>query len=127
MTDQEKDVTEDESVRERDVVVEEVVIEGRDYRVEGNDVSGYIGVSPEYMTYANETEKPLLTSQEEWDYTHNLDHLEGNEPDEVESSVEKEDEEESEVEVEAEDDSDKKKQENPTPVRQTVVSPVITS
>lgn len=133
MTDQEKDQLEDESVSERDsesvVVVEEVVTDGRDYRVEGNDVSGYIGVSPEYMTYANETERPLLTSQEEWNYTHNLDHLEGNEPDESGESVEveKEDKEESEVEVEAEDDPEKKKQENPTPVRQTVVSPVITS
>lgn len=29
------------------------------YAVEGNDTSQYIGVSPEYMTYANETEKPL--------------------------------------------------------------------
>lgn len=29
------------------------------YAVEDNDTSAYIGVSPEYMTYANETEKPL--------------------------------------------------------------------
>lgn len=29
------------------------------YAVEGNDTSGYIGVSPEYATYANETEAPL--------------------------------------------------------------------
>jgi hypothetical protein len=28
------------------------------YAVEGNDTSGYRGVSQEYMTYANETEKP---------------------------------------------------------------------
>jgi len=33
--------------------------EGRVMAVEGNDLSGYIGVSPEYMTYANETEAPL--------------------------------------------------------------------
>lgn len=32
---------------------------GRDVAVEGNDTSDYVGVSPEYMTYANETEKPL--------------------------------------------------------------------
>lgn len=32
--------------------------EGRDYRVEDNDTSDYYGVSPEYQTYANETEKP---------------------------------------------------------------------
>lgn len=29
------------------------------FAVEGNDTSGYVGVSPEYMTYANETEAPL--------------------------------------------------------------------
>lgn len=29
------------------------------YAVEGNDTSGYIGVSPEYMTYASATEAPL--------------------------------------------------------------------
>lgn len=33
--------------------------EARDYRVEGNNVDGYIGTSPEYATYANETEAPL--------------------------------------------------------------------
>lgn len=51
--------------------------DGRDYRVEGNDTRGYVGVDPEYQTYANETEKPLNTSQEEWDLGL-LDHLEGN-------------------------------------------------
>lgn len=34
------------------------------YAVEGNDLSGYVGVSPEYATYANETEKPSLTDEE---------------------------------------------------------------
>lgn len=29
------------------------------YAVEGNDTSAYRGVSPEYATYANDTEKPL--------------------------------------------------------------------
>lgn len=29
------------------------------YAVEDNDVSGYVGVDPMYMTYANDTEKPL--------------------------------------------------------------------
>ena len=29
------------------------------FAVEGNDTSGYVGVSPEYMTYASETEKPM--------------------------------------------------------------------
>jgi hypothetical protein len=33
--------------------------DGRDYRVEGNDLENYISTSPEYMTYANETEAPL--------------------------------------------------------------------
>lgn len=37
---------------------------GRDFRVEGNDVDGYIGVSAEYRTYANETEKPYVTDGE---------------------------------------------------------------
>lgn len=33
------------------------------YAVEGNDTSGYIGVSPEYATYANETEAPLRATE----------------------------------------------------------------
>jgi len=37
--------------------------DGRDMRVEGNDVSGYIGVSPEYQNYASETEAPLQPSK----------------------------------------------------------------
>lgn len=32
---------------------------GREFAVEGNDTDGYIGVSPEYRTYANETEAPV--------------------------------------------------------------------
>lgn len=82
--------------------------DGRDYTVEGNDTSGYIGVSPEYMTYANETEKPLLTAQEEWDYTHNLDHLEGNADEDVEKETEEESEVESEVKTESETQEVKK-------------------
>lgn len=50
----------------------------RQFALPGNDVSGYLGVDPEYMTYANETEKPYLTPQEMWDYTDQLSHLEGN-------------------------------------------------
>lgn len=30
----------------------------RSFVVEGNDTSAYVGVSPEYANYANETEKP---------------------------------------------------------------------
>lgn len=33
--------------------------EARDFRVEGNKVEEYVGTSPEYATYANETEAPL--------------------------------------------------------------------
>lgn len=33
--------------------------EARSYLVEGNDTTEYIGTSPEYATYANDTEAPL--------------------------------------------------------------------
>lgn len=33
------------------------------YAVEDNDTSGYVGVSSEYMTYANDTEKPLRAEE----------------------------------------------------------------
>lgn len=33
------------------------------YAVEGNDTSAYVGVNPEYATYANETEKPLRAEE----------------------------------------------------------------
>jgi hypothetical protein len=36
---------------------------GRDFAVEDNDTSGYVGVSPEYMTYANDTDKPLQAEE----------------------------------------------------------------
>ncbi len=32
--------------------------------VEGNDLSGYVGVDPMYQNYANETERPYLTDEE---------------------------------------------------------------
>lgn len=32
---------------------------GRDMRVEGNDISGYVGVDPVYQNYASDTEAPL--------------------------------------------------------------------
>lgn len=32
--------------------------EARDYKVEGNDTSNYVGVSPEYMTYSDEKNMP---------------------------------------------------------------------
>ena len=37
-------------------------VKGREFAVEGNELEGYAGTSPEYMTYANETEKPLMAS-----------------------------------------------------------------
>jgi hypothetical protein len=58
--------------------------DGRDYRVQDNDTSQYVGVDPEYMTYANKTEQPLNTAEEQWDLGL-LDHLEGN-MDEVENT-----------------------------------------
>ncbi len=45
----------------------------RSFAVPGNDLTGYLGVSPEYMTYANPTDKPLMTEAEAWDYTHLTD------------------------------------------------------
>jgi hypothetical protein len=42
-----------------DLVRDEEVEPGREFAVEGNDLSGYVGVSPEYQNYANETEAPL--------------------------------------------------------------------
>lgn len=40
-------------------VTEQKPVPGRDYVVEGNDVSSYFGaIDPEYQTYANDTEKP---------------------------------------------------------------------
>lgn len=75
---QENDKQDDEEDSEEEYVPQHVLDGGRDYRVEGNDVSGYIGVDPEYMTYSNPGEKPILTDAEKWDYTNQLDHLEGN-------------------------------------------------
>lgn len=52
--------------------------DARDYRVEGNDVRDYVGVDPEYMTYANPSDAPILTDTERFAYTEQYDHLEGN-------------------------------------------------
>lgn len=38
--------------------------DARNFAVEENDLGGYIGVSPEYMTYADETQKPISTDEE---------------------------------------------------------------
>lgn len=37
--------------------------DGRSFAVEGNDLEGYIGTNPEYMTYANETEAPIVAEE----------------------------------------------------------------
>ena len=39
--------------------------EGRVMVVEGNDLSGYVGVDPIYANYANKTEAPLVGDDEE--------------------------------------------------------------
>lgn len=39
-------------------------VHGRDFTVEGNDMLGYVGVSPEYRNYANDTEKPYIAPGE---------------------------------------------------------------
>lgn len=38
--------------------------DGRTFQVAGNDTSGYIGVSPEYRGYADDTHKPINTMSE---------------------------------------------------------------
>lgn len=37
--------------------------QARDFRVEGNETDAYVGVSPEYMTYADDTSKPLFAEE----------------------------------------------------------------
>lgn len=66
-------------------VPDHVLDGGRDFRVEGNDASGFIGVDPEYQTYGNEYDKPILTDVERFNLTDQLDHLEGNADDEFDS------------------------------------------
>jgi hypothetical protein len=87
MASEEEEVVVDEPTDETDTVTEfvpqHVLDGGRDYRVlddDGNpqDVSGYLGVDPEYMTYASDTHKPYLTDAERYDFTNQYDHLEGN-------------------------------------------------
>lgn len=38
--------------------------EGRDFTGDGNDTSDYVGVSPEYMNYANEGDKPYRAGKD---------------------------------------------------------------
>lgn len=38
--------------------------EGRSFTIPGNDTSGFVGVDPEYMNYASETDKPRLTKKD---------------------------------------------------------------
>lgn len=37
----------------------------RDWTGDGNDVEDFVGVSPEYKNYANETDKPLVGDEDE--------------------------------------------------------------
>lgn len=41
----------------------------RDMTVPGNDLTGYIGVAPEYMNYATPAGKPYLTEEEAYRFT----------------------------------------------------------
>lgn len=43
---------------------ENAVASGRSFQVPGNDVSGYVGVGPEYRNYGDPNLKPLLTEAE---------------------------------------------------------------
>lgn len=49
--------------KKKDATAESVA--QRDFSVEGNDLDGYLGVSPEYATYANEGEKPYASEDDE--------------------------------------------------------------
>lgn len=42
----------------KDVSDQAAVPEARSFEVEGNDTSAYVGVSPEYMGYGDETQRP---------------------------------------------------------------------
>jgi hypothetical protein len=44
-----------------EVVAQAGLESGRSFAVQGNDTSGYVGVSPEYRTYGNDIDKPLMT------------------------------------------------------------------
>lgn len=61
MSETKNEKTERKTTDDGQPVVETI---GRDFRVEGNDVSGYIGVSPEYRNYANETDRPYVTDED---------------------------------------------------------------
>lgn len=36
----------------------------RDFTIEGNDVTGYVGVSPEYMNYSTDKDRAILTKSD---------------------------------------------------------------
>lgn len=44
--------------------VDEPVNQPRNFTLEGNDTSGYVGVDAEYRNYANEIDRPYLTDEE---------------------------------------------------------------
>jgi len=51
----------------------EVAPAPRSYAVPGNDLTGYIGVAPEYMNYADPSHKPYLTEREAMLFTNLTD------------------------------------------------------
>lgn len=55
---------EERTVTEAEVPAAPQVADGRDFRLPGNDTSGYVGVSPEYRNYADGTHRPILTDAE---------------------------------------------------------------
>jgi hypothetical protein len=96
----ENDNDETEPEDQRALYVHDPEVHGRDYRVEGNDVRDYYGVDPEYRTYANDTDKPIMTDTERFTFTDQYDHLVGNHSDdEVDSAPDAESDVLSEEEV----------------------------
>lgn len=77
----------DEVEDQRKPYVHDPEVHGRDYRVEGNDVRDFVGVDPEYRTYANEYDAPILTDVERFNQTDQYDHLEGNADEEYDADV----------------------------------------
>lgn len=52
--------------------------DGYQHVLSGNDRRDFVGVTPEYMNYANEYDRPILTDEERLKFTDQYDHLIGN-------------------------------------------------
>lgn len=74
------------------------------YRVAGNDVSGYLGVDPEYMNYADETQKASLTEDEKFLFLPGTDWYEGGDEESSSEELDLADD-----DAESHDDDDEKK------------------